>query len=302
MPARAAPARTTHSRTILKRRKRRPAEEVTRDTELDEVGTGGGNTVTASTAPGGDSITVNIFALDGTPNVNEFTRNADLDVPGFLAYTAQEDALDRMYVALSAQSADGSVFATAAGDGGQFGQFSNGTYYEGNGVFTPPAIGPGPGEGQVSYAGDYGGLSGPGLSSTSGKALIKPDNGTDPALLPGEPYRVSGTIFLNANFAESSVGGTIYDRKLINPANGKQIDMADIDLHVTGFDASGAFSGEAFEDTSEVGSYEGIFVGIDAPYAAGAVSLYDNQEVGVFVLTQCGMAGDSEVCDQVAPN
>lgn len=120
------------------------AEEVTRDTELDEVGTGGGNTVTASTAPGGDSITVNIFALDGTPNVNEFTRNADLDVPGFLAYTAQEDALDRMYVALSAQSADGSVFATAAGDGGQFGQFSNGTYYEGNGVFTPPAIGPGP--------------------------------------------------------------------------------------------------------------------------------------------------------------
>lgn len=78
--------------------------------------------------------------------------------------------------------------------------------------------------------------------------------------------------------------------------------MADIDLHVTGFDASGAFSGEAFEDTSEVGSYEGIFVGIDAPYAAGAVSLYDNQEVGVFVLTQCGMAGDSEVCDQVAPN
>ncbi|MDO6728709.1 hypothetical protein Q4577_01680 [Marinovum sp. 2_MG-2023] len=278
------------------------ATPATRDSELVSVVDASSNNVTSATAPGGDTISVRVYALDGTPLANEFTRNEDLDVPGFMAYSAQEDALDRMFVAMSAQSADQSAFATAVSDGGQFGQFSTGTFYQGNGVFSAPAIGPGPGEGQVSYAGAYGGLSGPGLSSTDGAGLIAPDNGTDPALLPGEPYRVSGTVFINANFSDNAVGGTIYDRELINPANGKTIDMEDIDLHVSTIGANGAFGGEAVEDTNTVGSYEGIFVGDGAPYVAGAVTLYDGQEVGVFVLTQCGMDGDSGVCDQVAPN
>ncbi|WP_323766712.1 thymidylate synthase [Marinovum sp.] len=265
-------------------------------------------------APGGDTITVEITALDGTPLSTSFTRNTALDTNGYLAYTTQEDPLDRLFVVLAAASLDGSVIAGVATDGGQFNTFQGGGYYDRDGSFDPPALGNSPGEGQVSYAGNYAGLTN--LTSSAGSNLLPVPPGTDPTLLPGEPSRVAGTIFLNANFADNAVNGAIYDRVLISSADGSLLPLDDLALLVSEIDANGEFFGEVEIDDGDpdnagagVGNYGGIFGGEDASSVAGLVSIsghidgIDNEhEYGVFVLTQCGLDGDAAICDNVAPN
>jgi hypothetical protein len=78
--------------------------------------------------------------LDSTPASASFTRNAALDVPGYEAYAVQEDALDRFFIALAAESADGSVQASAVSDGGQFARFYAGTSYARSGGFDRPPV------------------------------------------------------------------------------------------------------------------------------------------------------------------
>lgn len=294
-----------------------PEEETdTVDTPTEQAGieTTLARNVSQISRPGGDSITVQVASLDGTPLANTFVRNPALDTAGYLAYTTQEDALDRMFVALAAQSMDGSVHAGTVIDGGQFNIYHGGGYYERDGDFDPPDIGDGPGEGQVSYAGTYAGLTN--VNTSEGANLIDIPAGIDPADLPdlpGEPYRVRGTIFLNANFADNAVNGEIYNRVLISPVDGSaEMRLDDLALIVTEIDANGEFFGNVEIDGNigvDIGDYGGIFGGEDAQSVAGIVSisnfsddLENEDEVGVFVLTQCGMPGDADVCDAVEPN
>lgn len=268
--------------------------------------------------PDGDTITVAIQSLDGTPADATFTRNAALDTAGYLAYSAQEDALDRMFVALAATSVDGSVHAGIAADGGQFNRYFGGGYYERDGSFTPPEIGSGPGEGQVSYAGRYAAVTN--IGSADGDHLIEvPDNPDDDASLPDLPresFRVSGTIFLNANFVDNAVNGEISDRLLISPVGGAETALEDVTLIAAPIDSNGEFYGDAeiSDDAVEnagaaIGNYGGIFGGDDASSVAGLVRLEGHipdvtteVEHGVFVLTQCGQTGDSAICEIVAPD
>lgn len=250
-----------------------------------------------------------LSGIDTTPVLATYQRYKKLDVPGYKAFKAQEDPLDRMFVALAAESKDGSVRAVTAADGGQFTAAFGGGHYERDGKFDRPTIGKGPGAGQVTYAGRYGGVTN--IDAPDNPDILPVPDGTDPVLLPSQPSRVKGDAFLNVNFADNLVNGVIYNRVLVD----HKISLDDVILVPTSIAEDGTFAGNVSEDirnedTSTVsGSYGGIFGGKDSAAVAGLVhldSFDDNvdleEEHGVFVLTQCGKPGDAKICDGVAPN
>ena len=175
-------------------------------------------------------------------------------------------------------------------------------------------MGSGAGQGQVSYAGTYAGITN--ISTTLGAGLLPIPGGVDPTTLPqlpGEAFRVSALIFLNANFADNTVNGEIYNRDLINPADLSVASrQPNLELIVTDIDpTTGQFAGDV-EIIGDIGvksgDYGGVFGGSGASSVSGVVALSnfnnnidDEEEVGVFVLTQCGQAGDSVLCDIVQP-
>lgn len=283
-------------------------------------GGGGGGGTDTSDIPAALAVDVKAVAYDGTTLTMEvtgldstsgtalvpFARYAGLDVPGYQAFKVQEDALDRMFVALAAESQDGATRAVAVADGGQFQRYYGGGFYERDGAFDAPTIGAGPGAGQVSYAGNYGAITNMGVAGNPDALPVAP--GTDPALIPRQPARVEGEIFLNVNFQDNLVNGTIYNRVITDAG----FALDDVILLPATITATGTFDGTA-EGTAPnegdvTGTYGGIFGGTNSSSVAGVVHLtafegiFENeQEHGVFVLTQCGLAGDDPVCDQVAP-
>jgi len=255
----------------------------------------------------GTTMKVTISSLDSTPTEVTYDRDTRLDLPGYTAYRMQEDSLDRIFVALGAISDDGSVAAVTAGDGGQFNTYFAGGSYSRDGSFTPPTIGNGPAAGQVSYAGSYAAVTNVSAPRDGGAddVALPITSSVDPTLVPGQPSRVSGDIFLNANFADNAVNGSIYNRQLVDYG----LTLADVILVPATIAADGTFLGDA-EDIQQngIGSYGGIFGGTDAHSVAGLVHLtefdqnMDNeQEHGVFVLTQCGPDNTLPVCGNVAP-
>ena len=90
------------------------------------------------------------------------------------------------------------------------------------------------------------------------------------------------------------------------------IDVGTSGIKTIIIDENGEFFGDvemSGEVGSDVGDYGGIFGGNGATSVAGIVSVSDHiddveneQEYGVFVLTQCGQPNDAAVCDIVAPN
>lgn len=260
---------------------------------------------TASTAD--DTLSLMIAGLDSTPTTVQYVRDQTLDVPGYVAFKMQEDALDRMFIALAAESQDGSVRAVTAADGGQFQRYYGGGYYERTGAFDKPAIGTGPGAGQVSYAGAYAGVANGGAPNTH---TLPVPPGTDPSLVPDQPGRITGDIFLNANFADGEmlVNGSIYNRVIADTGYA----LGDVILLPASIAEDGTFAGNVEGPQPNVGTvtggYGGIFGGTDAASVAGLVHLtafddaFENeQEHGVFVLTQCGLPGDDPICAGVAP-
>lgn len=279
-------------------------------------GTGGGTST--STIPGSLSVNVKAVAYDGTnlamqiegldstPTVVPFTRYGALDVPGYKAYKVQEDALDRMFVALAAESQDGATRAVAVADGGQFQRYYGGGYYERDGAFDRPSIGTGPGAGQVSYAGNYAGVTNVGVPGNPDALPVLP--GTNPAVIPDQPARVTGDIFMNVNFEDNLVNGTIYNRVITDIG----FALDDVVLIPTGISDTGTFEGtvegEAPNEGDVTGTYGGIFGGTNSSSVAGIVHLtafegsFDNeQEHGVFVLTECSLQPVGGICDQTAP-
>jgi hypothetical protein len=252
------------------------------------------------------TLRIELVGLDTTPFVATYERRETLDVPGYQAFVAQEDSLDRMFIALAAESRDGSVRALTSADGGQFNRYFGGGYYEREGAFDRPAVGAGPAAGQVSYAGSYAGLLNGG---GSGDDLLPPPPGTDPAVLPRQPARVAGDVFINANFSDNLVNGAVFNRVVVD--NG--FELRDIILLPTAITGDGTFEGDvegASPDETDVsGQFAGVFGGRNAASVAGLVYLDDfdpdldnEEERGVFVLRQCGLQGDSRLCDGSQPD
>jgi hypothetical protein len=257
-----------------------------------------------------DTLTVDVYALDDDPAVVTYQRNAALDVPGYRAFTVQDDPLDRMFVAMTAESADGSVEAAAISDGGQFNRYFSGTYYKRNSGRAPA-----PTTGQVSYAGTYAGITN---LNAAGDNLLPVPPGTPDEAIPGEPLRTRGSAFLNVNFADSEhgvVNGTIYNRQFVGGAG-----LPSLALIAGDVDENGEFMGDVefagLPDEGTQGTYGGIFGGTNGSAVAGVVVL-DNlflpddpreevtkdfdAEVGVFVLPRCNQPGAPAICDNVRP-
>ena len=241
---------------------------------------------------------LNNGTLDATYN-----RTPALDRPGYLAYTLQDDPLDRHVTAMVARSSDvgNSVQAGVASDGGQFNTFFAGGFYERNdpgGTFVKPT------SGLVSYAGSYAGLTN---VDAPGAQLLPVDPAIDPAARPAQSAQTVGTIFLNVDFANNTINGTIFDRSLIQYGSA----LPDLALRVGGINADGTFFGDTVNyrgvPERDIGDYGGIFGGTDASAVGGVVSLTEfdgdtnslgfeaERETGTFVLSRCGAAGSDPV-------
>jgi hypothetical protein len=252
------------------------------------------------------ALTLQLTGFDDGDLDAVFAAVPGLDTAGYLAFTFQDDPLDRHYTALVQESADGSVWAVVVADGGQFNRYFSGSFYERDGDFNTPAVV----TGQVAYAGTYAAVSnvdGPGTDL----ALVDP--AVDDSLLPHQAGRIDGKVFLNANFTETLVNGSVFDRVLHTDSGaGVPVDLPlpSLALIVSDIDESGEFVGdvEFIGGDQTIGSYGGIFSG-DAGAVAGVVSLTDiddnlysmdqDEELGLFVLVQCGQAGDHAICDSL---
>jgi hypothetical protein len=244
------------------------------------------------------SLQIQITGLDTTPLLATWDRNASLDVPGYTAFSIQQSSVDRMFIGLAAVSADNSVSAQVAGDGGLNNTSFSGSNYTRTGAYTPPtATGT---TGSVHYAGSYAGLMNGGGSGT---ALIPPPAGLDPTQIPGQAARVTGDVALTANFADNQVEGQIFNRVVVDSGFG----LESVILVPTSISTNGTFEGVAQRPDNApdvvnvpVGTYGGVFGGSDANSVAGGVSLrhvYDTVDAGseidgalergVFVLSTC---------------
>ncbi|WP_157056575.1 hypothetical protein [Pseudorhodobacter aquimaris] len=272
-----------------------------------------------------DTVLVNISALDATPIEATWQRRPALDIPGYQAFAVQEDALDRLFIGLAATSADGSASAVLAGDGGQFGSYFSGTDYYREGGYTPPdATAEGPGRGQVSYTGKYAGMLNGGAA---GDDLLPIPAGrpTAPSEAPNQATRITGDVFVNANFADDMVNGIVKNRNAIdlsitsnvssaNYNDGTGVRLEDLNMEPTEILANGTFEGtvERGPVKTSAGTYGGVFGGTDASSIAGGVHLTDVRngagekitdavERGIFVLDQCGLTASGGDCVGTAP-
>ncbi|WP_420568135.1 thymidylate synthase [Thalassovita sp.] len=252
-----------------------------------------------------ETITLRLSGIDGGPQDLNYRRRAALDVGPYQAYTYQDDPLDRHFTVLAAESHDGSVQAGVTADGGLGNEYFRGGFYVREGNFdAPPAA-----SGQVEYGGSYAGITNLNTNpSDPGYDLLPVPAGTDPAIQPGQGARVAGRILINANFTEGLTSGIVFDRAFVdNPS----ITLPDLALLTTGVENDGSFFGDIeFDGTvgTDIGDYGGMFAGVDASSVGGVLFLIDvdntiygwegDQEVGVFVLTQCGQPGeDVALCD-----
>ena len=260
-----------------------------------------------------DSFRITFTSLDTTPTVATWDRNLNLDLAGYRAYDVQEDPLDRMFVGLARTSTDGSVTAIAAGDGGQFNRVFQGGSYARNGAWSAPVGTEAEGSGQVSYAGTYAAVTN--IRAPRPGEIDPVPIGTPAELIPGQPSRVRGDIFINANFTDNSVNGAIYNRVLVDYNFGLQAVI----LVPTDIEANGSFIGVTERWVNDdpamavTGDYGGVFGGTDAVAVGGVVALTELYrtddgtvltgalEHGVFVLQKCGTAGDSDICELVQP-
>ena len=248
------------------------------------------------------TLTVRI-PLDAGDINTAYDRNPALDVPGYIAFSVQDDPLDRIYIGMAARSADNSVEGVLAMDGGQFNRFFGGTTFRQIGNYTEAPANPT--TGLVSYAGSYIGLSN--LNANTTTIGLPVPGGTNPALIPEQAGRVTGDVFINADFAENEVNGLIYNRNSID----NSVPMENVVLIVTSIDADGRFLGNVENEAlDDIGDYGGTFGGLNASGVAGGIHLTDyidgiefEEEYGIFVLTQCGLTGDAgAICDGVQPD
>ena len=244
------------------------------------------------------TMTVTGLTQDGSPVPLTYRRRPGLDRNGYQAYTYQDDPLDRHVTAYAAEANNGSgVRGGIAVSGGPRNRFFGGGFYERDGAYSP-------GTGQVSYAGNYVGVTNGNGSSED----LAPVPGTTPGQLrPSQAAEVTGRVFLNADFADGAVEGNVINRQIVDGGTA----LPSLVLINTPIDSEGTFLGSVEYESGEfpgenvvgqtIGSYGGIFGGTNASGVAGIVRLEEfdgpndvvlgadsEEEYGVFVLDQCG--------------
>ncbi|MFW8593465.1 thymidylate synthase [Cribrihabitans neustonicus] len=250
------------------------------------------------------TLVISGVGLDETPFSSSYVRKPALDRGGYEAYTVQDSSLDRHSTAYVREIEGG--YAVAVATGGQFGYFMAGTDFGRSGNYSAPTADQ-PSGGIVSYAGSYVGLlDEPG----DGGDLLPVAPGTPDEVRPVQAAEITGDAFINADFSDNRVNGTIYNRQ-ITDYPGTTVET--LLLAPTDITGEGTFSGEvATQDDGEpgsVGTYAGIFAGENAASVAGSLYAKDHieaagsgiEEYGVFVLGQCGGANSDPVCDQPVP-
>ncbi|MCR9146271.1 MAG: thymidylate synthase [Rhodobacteraceae bacterium] len=278
--------------------------------------------------PVAQTLTVEGVNFDEVPFTATYTRSAAFDRNGYQAFTAQNDPLDRHNTAFGKQTNnEANVRAGVALSGGPRNRFFGGGYYDRDGAYTPPEVAPD--SGLVSYSGSYVGLVNIGFRDdgpTSQDDLLDVPPGTAGELLPSQAGITEGKVFVNADFADASVEGNIYDRRLVDPTNGQTAIAPDgrplllpsVVMVSTPISDDGTFEGQMEYDQrhplittpvigTKIGDFGGIFGGTDASGVAGIVKLdeFDGPnnpygleseiEYGVFVLDQCGQPVEDTV-------
>lgn len=253
-----------------------------------------------------DVLTVEGLGLDDSPFTATYVRNVKADVPGYQAYSQQTDRLDRIYVAITATSPNGEVRAGSVSDGGQINRFFRGNFYERLVPLTRPEVTDA--NGQVSYAGYYAGVSN--LSDLDQDLALDLQLGDPVEARPRQPRQTEGKVFLNVDFSDNKVNGTIYDRQFTDGAA-----LPSLALIEGGLDDNGEFAGDVEfsgrPDLGKQGDHGGIIGGENASAVAGVIHL-DNifnpddadplddafdREVGSFVLPRCGTADAPDICN-----
>ncbi|WP_164659943.1 thymidylate synthase [Tropicibacter sp. Alg240-R139] len=246
------------------------------------------------------TLTVTGSSLDNTPFDAVYTRNAGLDVPGYEAYTTQDSSLDRHFTAF-AQERDG-VYATVVGGGPQFNAVIMGSNFGRDGTYTAPDASQ-EGSGLVSYAGTYVGILN---TEGDGGDLLAVTDGTAEEVQPTQIAEITGVIYINADFADNSINGIVYERVI--PDTGASLE--DLSLFPGTITSDGSFDGEVRLGADQaVGTYAGLFGGTDASAVAGALNVSNHidgdsgqaLEYGIFVLAQCGTANADAICNQPQP-
>ena len=252
--------------------------------------------------PVAQTLTVTGIALDDTPIAAVYTRKPGLDIPGtgYEAYTVQDSSLDRHTTAY-VRDIDGTRAAVVVA-GVQFEHYFAGTVYARAGAFDPPATTAG--SGLVSYAGGYVGmLNGPGPNTD----LLPVAPGTPADVRPSQAAVVTGNTFINADFAQNMVNGTVYNRSASLSTG--PVALATLSFEPAAIDpASGTFTGNVTQNLQARGTYGGIFGGTDASavagslYAEGHIDGVDNEEeYGIFVLHACNSPSAEPICNQPVP-
>lgn len=263
--------------------------------------------------PTDDVIVVTGLAGDGSPVDTTYSRNPALDVQGYQAFAIQDDRLDPIYIGMAATADDGSVRAVAVSDGGQFNRFFRGAAYERLTPLTRPAVTDD--NGQVSYAGFYAGVTN--LDAVSNDQRIPLQPGDPQAAEPRQSRQTEGRVFINVDFSDNQVRGTIYDRQFTDGLALPDLTLVDADLDEEGqFTGVVEFAGDPGQGTQ--GTHGGIIGGTDASGLAGGVNLTNlfnpndpttytpeaqaldsglDNESGVFVLPRCGTPTAPAICN-----
>ena len=272
--------------------------------------------------PTNETLEVDIYALDG-PNTGgplvEYVRTPDLDVPGFFAYTYQDDPLDRHFTAFVAQDSAQTVQGVVVGDGGQFHAYFAGAMFTALEDFTHPGSSNFETEnGIVTYQGQYAAVTN--MASDGQQLLVIPD-GYDviPIMIPRQTLTITGDVFVNVSFEDNAINGTIKNRTFSNLPKDQEsyaaiqgdITLGNLVLYATTIDENGEFVGSVLDDQQgTLGEYGSLIGGSQAQGIAGGTSVtigdyigvVGAQEHGVFVLNQCGMTSTDPICEIVNPD
>lgn len=288
-----------------------------------------GNLSTVSFDAATQTLTVEALNLDEVPVTATYRRRPGLDRNGYIGFSVQDDPLDRHFTGLAKQSNNsGSVRAVVVGSGGPRNIGFRGAQFERDGGYTPPEVTET--TGLVSYAGRYAGITNIGNRNGTDLARVPDELLTSETfseeLRPTQAITVDGKVFINADFADNSVEGNIFDRSLVETGTA----LPSIVLLATSIAGNGTFDGTVeIDDGADLdgdgapdgqrtvlGSYGGVFGGPNADAVAGIVDLNDlggGQELdalglngelletGIFVLDQCGQAVEAELCNLVNP-
>ena len=265
------------------------------------------NLVEAAFDADAETLEVTITSLDSTPLSATYERTAALDVDGYVAFSQQEDALDRFFVGYGQSSNDGDTTGVLVMDGGQFSRFIAGVYYTQNNYSVPSTSQPD--DGLVAYTGQYIGMLN--FDEVDESLLLPATSGIPADLLAGQPGRVIGDVLINADFVDMQVNGGISNRRVAAPTVLDPFTLLRIGLVPADILENGTFFGDANRpDAQAVGNYSGTFGGSGASGVAIGVHLtgdfipeFDNEEeFGLIVLTKCGLAGDGPFCPDAQPD